>query len=118
MRKPADGLLIAGGINILCIIPFTLLMGTIILSNSMLLPGIDEEVAALSLLVTCMGTVIIYGVMRMRELEKYKWSVISSILAILPISPGCLFGVPFGVWALSVLLRKEVKKAFADNAGG
>jgi uncharacterized membrane protein YfcA len=78
--------------------------------------GLDAKVAALSLLVTCLGAVIIYGVMRMKELENYKWSVISSILAILPISPGCLLGVPFGVWALSVLLRKEVKKAFADSA--
>jgi len=52
----------------------------------------------------------------MKELENYKWSVISSILAMLPISPGCLLGVPFGIWALSVLLRKDVKKAFADSA--
>ena len=117
VRKPADGLLIAGGINILCIIPFTVLMGTIILSNSRLMKhASDGEVAALSLLVTCMGAVIIYGVMRMKELENYKWSVISSILAILPISPGCVLGVPFGIWALSILLRKEVKEAFAANA--
>ena len=120
VRKPADGLIIAGGINILCIIPFTLLVGSMILTHSRLLPqaGLDAKVAALSLLVTCLGAVIIYGVMRMKELENYKWSVISSILAILPISPGCLLGVPFGVWALSVLLRSEVRKAFADNAGG
>jgi len=117
VRKPSDGLLIAGGINILCIIPFTVLMGTIILSNSMLIPGLDGELAALSLLVTCIGAVIIYGVMKMRELENYKWSVISTILAILPISPGCVFGVPFGIWALSILLRKKVKEVFAANAG-
>jgi len=118
VRKPADGLLIAGGINILCIIPFTLLMGSMILSRSRLLPqaGLDAKVAGLSLLVTCLGAVIVYGVMRMKELENYKWSVISSILAMLPISPGCLLGVPFGIWALSVLLRKDVKKAFADSA--
>jgi serine/threonine protein kinase len=118
VRKPADGLLIAGCINILCIIPFTLIMGTLILSGSELLPGRDKMVAALSLLVTCLGAAIIYGVMRMKELENYKWSVRSSILAMLPISPGCVLGVPFGIWALSILLRKEVKKAFADNAGG
>jgi hypothetical protein len=118
VRKPADGLLIAGGINILCIIPFTLFMGGTILTSGHLLPqaGTDQKVAALSLLVTCMGAVIIYGVMRMKELENYKWSVRSSILAMLPISPGCVLGVPFGIWALSILLRKEVREAFADNA--
>ena len=112
VRKPADGLLIAGGINILCIIPFTLLMGGTVLTSGRLLPryGADQKVAALSLLVTCLGAVIIYGVMRMKELENYKWAVRSSILAMLPISPGCVLGVPFGIWALSILLRKEVKK--------
>jgi hypothetical protein len=70
------------------------------------------KIAALSLLVTCIGAVIVYGVMRMRELENYKLAVIGSVLAILPISPGCLLGVPFGLWALVVLTRKEVKKAF------
>jgi phosphate/sulfate permease len=117
VRKPANGLLIAGGINILCIIPFTLIMGGTVLMSGHLFPHAgDQNVAALSLLVTCIGAVIIYGVMRMKELENYKWSVISSILAMLPISPGCVLGVPFGIWALSVLLRKEVKEAFAANA--
>ena len=120
VRKPANGLIIAGGINILCIIPFILLVGSMILTRSRLLPqaGLDAKVATLSLFVTCLGAVIIYGVMRMKELENYKWSVISSILAMLPISPGCLLGVPFGVWALSVLLRSEVRKAFAAGSGG
>jgi len=95
-------------------------MGGTVLTGGRLLPryGADQKVAALSLLVTCLGAVIIYGVMRMKELENYKWAVRSSILAMLPISPGCVLGVPFGIWALSVLLRKEVKKAFADNADG
>jgi len=120
VRKPADGLIIAGGINILCIIPFTLLMGSMVLTRSRLLPqaGLDAKVATLSLLVTCLGAIIVYGVMKMKELENYKWSVRSSILAMLPISPGCLLGVPFGIWALSILFRKGVKEAFADNAGG
>jgi len=119
LSKPADGLIIAGGINILCIIPFTLLMGSMILTNSRLLPqaGLDAKVAGLSLVVTCMGALIVYGVMRMKELENYKWAVISTVLAMLPISPGCVLGVPFGIWAISVLLRKEVRKAFAARTG-
>ncbi len=115
MRRPAEGLMIAGIINILCIVPFALLTGTHLLSNSRLLSprGLDMKIAALSLLVTCIGAVIVYGVMRMRELENYKLAVIGSVLAILPISPGCLLGVPFGLWALVVLTRKEVKKSFS-----
>ena len=115
LRRPAEGLMISGIINILCIIPFVLLIGTRLLSNSRMLGrGLDMKVAALSLLVTCIGAVIVYGVMRMKELENYKLAVFGSVLAVLPITPGCLLGVPFGIWALTALTRKEVKKAFSD----
>jgi uncharacterized membrane protein YfcA len=111
--------MIAGIINIACIVPFALLMGTMILSNShMLSRDLDGKVAALSLLVTCIGAVIVYGVMRMKELENRKLAVIACVLAVLPITPGCVLGVPFGVWALTTLTKPEVKEAFADNAGG
>jgi serine/threonine protein kinase len=119
LRKPADGLIIAGRVNILCIFPFTLLVGSMILTRSRLLPhaGLDAKVAGLSLVVTCMGAVIVCGVMRMKELENYRWAVISTVLAMLPVSPGCVLGVPFGIWALSVLLRKQVRTAFAARTG-
>ena len=117
LRRPAEGLMIAGIINILCIIPFVLLMGTRILSNSRMLGdrGLDMKVAALSLLVACAGAVIVYGVMRMKELENYKLAVLGCVLAVLPVTPGCLLGLPFGVWGLTALARRDVKKAFADN---
>jgi hypothetical protein len=118
VRRPADGLLIAGGINMLCIIPFVLLMGTQLLSNSSMFRSrrLDREGAMLSLLATCVGAVIVYGVMRMKELKHYRIAVISSILAVLPLTPGCVFGVPFGIWELVILTRKEVKEAFAGSA--
>jgi serine/threonine protein kinase len=117
LRRPAEGLLIAGLVNVLCIVPFTLLMGTMVLTNSRLLPprGLDQKVAALSLLVTVVGALIVYGVMRMRELESYRMAVLGCVLALLPITPGCLLGVPFGVWALSILTRRDVREAFAAN---
>ncbi|MBC8218525.1 MAG: serine/threonine protein kinase [Planctomycetes bacterium] len=120
LRRPAEGLMIAGIINILCIIPFVLLMGTRILSNSRMLGdrGLDMKVAALSLLITCAGAVTVYGVMRMKELENYKLAVLGCVLAVLPVTPGCLLGVPFGVWALIVLTRRDVKKAFANGTSG
>jgi len=117
LRRPAEGLMIAGLINIACIVPFVLLIGTMILSNSyMLSRSLDGKVAALSLLVTCIGAVIVYGVMRMKELENRKLAILACILAVLPVTPGCLLGVPFGVWALTALARRDVKEAFADNA--
>lgn len=120
LRKPADGLMLAGFVNLLCIIPFTLLMGSMVLTSSMLLPerGLDEKVTALSLLVTCLGAVIVYGVMKMKELESYKLAILSSVLAMLPIAPGCVFGLPFGVLALAVLRKREAKEAFSGRAEG
>jgi hypothetical protein len=117
LRRPAEGLMIAGLVNMLGIVPFMLLMGTMVLTGSRLLPqrGLDAKVAALSLLVTIFGAVIVYGVMRMKELQNYKMAVLGCVLAVLPVTPGCLLGVPFGVWALIVLTRKDVKYAFAGN---
>ena len=115
LRMPAKGLMIAGIINILCIIPFVLLMGSHLFISGVLLPQVGDVTAAmLSLLATWVGAVIVYGVMRMKELENYKLAVWSAVLAIIPVGPGCLLGVPFGVWALAVLARKEVKKAFSN----
>ena len=112
--------MIAGIVNILCIIPFVVLMGTQLLSNSSLLRSrrLDLQGAMLSLLVTIVGAVIVYGVMRMKELENRKLAVIARVLAVLPVTPGCVLGVPFGVWALITLTKPEVTKAFADNADG
>ncbi len=120
LRRPVEGLLIAGIVNILCIVPFMLTMGTRVFTSSRLLPeqGLDAKVAALSLLITFLGAVTVYGVMRMRELENYRMAVLGSAMAVLPISPGCLLGVPFGLWALIVLTRREVKEAFASNTCG
>ena len=88
-----------------------------LITNSRLLPqkGLDAKVAALSLFITISGAVIVYGVMRMKELQNYKMAILGCVMAVLPVTPGCLLGVPFGVWALAVLTRQDVKKAFADN---
>jgi hypothetical protein len=59
------------------------------------------------------GVVVLMGVRRMQALEKYQFAYTTSILVMLPcISPCCLFGLPFGIWALVVLNRPEVKSQF------
>jgi hypothetical protein len=57
--------------------------------------------------------VIMYGAIKMRSLESYSLSMVSTILAMVPCtSPCCLIGIPIGVWALVILNRPEVKAAF------
>lgn len=57
--------------------------------------------------------VIWMGASKMRQLRSHGFAITASILAMIPcISPCCIIGLPFGIWALVVLLKPEVKQAF------
>jgi hypothetical protein len=54
------------------------------------------------------------GGLMMRSLKSYGLSMGGAIVSIVPVATGCCCtGIPFGVWALVVLSRPEVKDAFA-----
>jgi predicted Zn finger-like uncharacterized protein len=56
---------------------------------------------------------IIFAALKMKNLESYGLAMTGSILAMLPIlSPCCCLGLPFGIWALVVLMNQDVKAAF------
>jgi hypothetical protein len=60
-----------------------------------------------------MGVVILFGAMQMRKLENYVFAFTAAILAILPcVSACCILGLPFGIWALVVMNKPEVKSQF------
>ncbi|MHB1036611.1 MAG: hypothetical protein ACYC35_17965 [Pirellulales bacterium] len=59
------------------------------------------------------GAVVIMGALKMKRLENHGFAMAASILAMIPcISPCCLLGLPFGIWALVVLSDAQVKEAF------
>ena len=59
------------------------------------------------------GIVVIVGAVKMKNLESYGFAMASAIIAMVPcISPCCLLGLPFGIWALVVLSDAGVKAAF------
>jgi hypothetical protein len=59
------------------------------------------------------GIIIIVGATKMKNLQAYGLALASSILAMIPcVSPCCLLGLPFGIWAVVVLSNPEVKQAF------
>jgi hypothetical protein len=59
------------------------------------------------------GVVILLGAARMQSLQNYQFAFTTSILAMLPcVSPCCVLGLPFGIWAMVVLNRPEVKSQF------
>lgn len=69
--------------------------------------------AAYDLVGIVADVLIIIGALRMKALQGYGLAITASILAILPcLSPCCILSMPFGIWALIVLTRPEVKSQF------
>jgi hypothetical protein len=68
----------------------------------------------IGVLVLLIQAFIIWGAMQMRQLRSYGAAMAASILGMVPcFFPCCCpLGLPFGIWALVVLLRPEVKTAF------
>lgn len=56
---------------------------------------------------------VFFGALKMKKLENHGLAMTASILALLPCSLCCLFGLPFGIWALVVLSKPEVKSQFS-----
>lgn len=60
-----------------------------------------------------MSAVIVVGSVQMLRLRTHLLAVVSSVLAMLLICPGCcVVGTPFGIWSLTVLFRPDIKAAF------
>jgi hypothetical protein len=59
------------------------------------------------------GIIVLLGASKMKNLQSYQFALTASIAAMVPcISPCCVFGLPFGIWALVVLNKPEVKSQF------
>ena len=118
---PAIGLMVVAGIGIFCQILNILvrLLGMGIAASQMsdempfasLIAG--PIVIVFGFLSILIGILILVGAMKMKKLENYGLAMASSILAMIPcISPCCIIGIPFGIWALVVLMDPNVKAAF------
>ena len=56
---------------------------------------------------------ILFGALKMKNLESYGLAMAASIIAMIPcFSPCCVLGLPIGIWAVVVLSKPEVKSAF------
>jgi len=67
-----------------------------------------------SLLGLVLSVLILIGAIKMRSLQSYEFSMTAAIVAMLPcVTSCCLIGLPFGIWALVVLAKPEVKSHFS-----
>ena len=125
-KVPAIGILVAGIVDLLAAATIVLLV--VLVGSGYSVPGINGletggnmdfadtvfvlVVALVSLLA---GIVLVLGAARMFDLQSYGIALIAAVVAILPCTPGFPISLPFGIWALIVVLRHDVKIAFADE---
>lgn len=67
----------------------------------------------LALMALGLSGLVIFGGLKMKNLESRALAMTAAILAIIPCCNGCYcLGIPAGIWALVVLSKPEVKAAF------
>jgi hypothetical protein len=74
------------------------------------------EFIAISLLATILVVpIVLMAAARLREFQSRGLAIAGSVLIMMPISLIALAGVPVGIWSLTVLMRDDVRKAFAQK---
>ena len=80
-------------------------------------PISGTEFAIVTIAALALSGLMMFGASKMRQMESWWLAVTGSVLAMI-VSPGNIVGLPVGIWALSLLTRKEIKTAFADAEKG
>ncbi len=117
LRGPSMGLLVLsvtwGGFALFGIVVLTALtiLWFVRKGEFQLFLSLDELPQLLTMLPSLF---IAYGAWCMRSSRRYGVSVAAAIVACLPfLSPWIFLGIPFGIWALVLLRRQDVREAFA-----
>lgn len=110
IKAPAIGLLTAGIIDCLSFFAIPALFHkTSEVSISLPSSTVKLNLGAL------VGIILIIGAVSMLGLRSYRLSRVISILGMIPIAPGFVISLPFGIWALCVLGKPEVRAAFPQK---
>ncbi len=127
LKVPARGLLVAGIMNLIAALVIILTPISLKALGGFAdgLEGFVEgkgtfaEAMFLSIIIAIFslisGIILVLGAARMFDLQSYGIALIAAVVAILPCAPGFPISLPFGIWALIVVLRHDVKTAFADE---
>jgi hypothetical protein len=65
-----------------------------------------------TLMVMALNGFVLFGALKMLRLQSYGLAIAAAIIAMLPCQCCCVLGLPFGIWALVVLNKPEVKSQF------
>jgi hypothetical protein len=117
VTPPAIALIIVGGLGLLYAV-INLLLAATNARQPFANMGANNPAAykvgmAIGIALTFIWGIIVplAGVM-MLKLRNYGAAMTGVIFAMLPCNLGCLLGLPFGIWAIVVLNRPDVKRAF------
>jgi len=66
----------------------------------------------INLAVAALNGFVLFGAIKLLRLQNHSVATVASVAAMLPCQCCCLFGLPFGIWALVVLNKPEVKSQF------
>jgi hypothetical protein len=56
---------------------------------------------------------VLYGALMMYRARAYRHALTAAIVSLIPFcSPIVLVGIPFSIWALAVMFRRDVREAF------
>ncbi|HLJ96141.1 MAG TPA: serine/threonine-protein kinase [Gemmataceae bacterium] len=115
---PAIGLLLTGIVGALSWIAWSI--GIILEINSGVGRGPGWTVVPVLFIICCVVGLCaagfqLEGAVRMMRLRSYPQAVAAALLAMLPWSIAVIVSLPFGIWALRVLRRPEVRAAFLKH---
>jgi len=126
IKGPAIALIITAGLGVAYYAfsgIFALFVGGAMLHSQMppdvppqlkaLIEGAQGPLAgAINLLIAALNGFVLFGAIKMLRLQSPGLAMAASIVAMLPCQCCCLLGLPFGIWALMVLNKPEVKSQF------
>lgn len=117
LKGPALGLLVSGVLGILACLADAAFNAYSLAESSFLPPWVHSLAIAMDLaLIGAYGFVVVTA-QRLREL-RCSWgaATAAAVIAMLPCQSCCCVSLGFGIWAMIVLIRPEVKEAFAARA--
>jgi len=125
LKVPARGLLVAGIVDLLAAVAIVLIPVLVRLGHT--IPGIDRRLSVgnmdfsetvfflvVAIVSLVLGIILLIGSARMFDLQNWGIAGFAAVGAILPCALGFPISLPFGIWALLVLSRRDVRTAFAD----
>jgi hypothetical protein len=123
ISAPAIGLMVAGGLSLAFTLFYILLVSVIGVAaiadkqTADALPGVGIMIGA-AVVKLALDALTLYGAWQMRQLRNWGLSMTAAICAMLPCSVCCLLGLPLGIWAVVVLIDRDIKQAFDGGPAG